>query len=115
MKHAMAAMHLSMVRRFPGALSWVPRRRRGQTRRPEGSGPDILVLARSEGTFLAWLGQNVEVSERSRYAFLATEDDLRGFRGTVLVRPGAWERDDVHELLDAIGPRVHSGCMSWAA
>ena len=115
MKHAISVMHLNMVRRFPGVLSWVPRRRRRQVRGADESGPDTLVLARNEGTYLAWLGQNVPVGERSRYAYLASVEDLRDFRGTVLLRPGGWSRQDIVELLDVIEPCVHSGRMAWAA
>lgn len=115
MNGAVAALHLGMVQRFPRIVSWVPRRRRAQVRCNAQSGPDTLVLAKSEAAFYAWLGQKVPASERSRYTFLASTETLKGFRGRVLVLPGAWARKDAAELVEAIEPRVQCGRLQWAA
>lgn len=115
MKTAMAAMHLSVAKRFPGVLSWVPRRRRSAGHGTRGAGPDTLVLARSEAAFHAWLGLDVRSTERHRYAYLASPADLDGFRGSVLVLPGGRARGDVADLVASIEPRVQCGMLRWAA
>jgi len=108
-------MHLGMVRSFPGAFSWVPRRRRGQVSHTQNGAVDTLVLSRNEAAFYAWRGRTVPAGDRSRFAYLASAEDLVGFRGRVLVLPGAWTREDVTTLVEAIEPRVQCGMMSWAA
>ena len=119
MRSALASAHLGMVRLFPGALSWVPARRRRQLR-PDtatggSTGPHTRVLARNEPQFHAWLGQNVSPVERRGYAYLARAQDLEEFRGRVLVLPGARGRADVAEVVEAVEARVHCGAVRWAA
>ena len=115
MRYAMAVMHLSIARHFPQIMSWVPRRRRAAGPHAANDGPDTLVLARSEPAFHAWLGLNIPAGERRRYAYLAAPEDLRGFRGRVLVLPGAAARHDASDLVEAIEPRVQCGAVRWAA
>lgn len=115
MSSAMAVLHLNMVHRFPRAFSWVPRRRRGQVGHVNEGGPDTLVLAKDAPAFYAWVGQNVAPGERSRYAFLESEETLSGFRGRVLVLRGGWSRKDVAGLVEAIEPGVQCGKLCWAA
>ena len=115
MSSAMAALHLGMVQRFPRAFSWVPQRRRKQVAHNIDAGPEVLVLAKSEPVYYAWVGQNVAPENRSRYAYLASREALVDFRGHVLVLPGAWNRKDAPALVEAIEPRVQCGQLSWAA
>ena len=115
MSSAIAAVHLNMVQRFPRAFSWVPRRRRRQVAHNIDAGPDTVVMAKSEPSFYAWVGQNVAPKDRSRFAYLASEDELVDFRGRVLVLPGAWNRKDAATLVQAIEPRVQCGQLSWSA
>ena len=115
MSSALAVLHLNMVHRFPKAFSWVPRRRRGQVGHTQEGSIDTLVLAKDAPAFYVWLGQNVEPSERSRYAYLESEATLSGFRGRVLVLRGGWTRTDVTALVRAIEPGVQCGHLSWAA
>ena len=115
MSSALAVLHLNIVYRFPKALSWVPRRRRGQAGVAGESSPDTLVLAKSAPAFHAWVGENVSPGERSRYAFLESEETLSGFRGRIQVISGGWSRRDVGRLVAAIEPAVQCGRMCWAA
>jgi hypothetical protein len=115
MKTAMAVMHLSVAQRFPGVLSWVPRRRGTAGPGAPLSGPDTLVLARSEAAFHAWIGLDVRSTERARYAYLSSPKDLDGFHGRVMVLPGGARRGDAREMVEAIQPRVQSGMLRWAA
>lgn len=114
MKSALALMHLNMVHRFPAALSWVPRRRRGQAQGERRNELDTLVFAKSEAAFYAWLGQNVPAAERAQYEYL-TQESLKEFRGRVLVISGASARKDAAELVEAVEPRVQCGMLKWAA
>lgn len=115
MNGAMTFAHLSMVRMFPGVISWVPRRRRGRVRTDDYRGPHTRVMARDEARFHAWLGQNVSAADRAGYAFLEGPADLERFRGRVLVLPGAWSHPDASEMVDLIEARVHCGAVRWAA
>ena len=115
MSSALAVLHLNMVYRFPKAFSWVPSRRRGQVAHDHEGSLDTLVLAKSAPAFYAWLGQNVAPDQRSRYAYLESEETLSGFRGRVLILPGGWSRKDVAVLVEAIEPGVQCGRLSWAA
>ncbi len=115
MNGTIAKLHLNVVQRFPRALSWIPPRRRNQVRTGNPAGPHTWVLARDEARFHAWLGQNVPAAERKGYAYLADPEELEGFRGPVLVLPGAWRRTDAAPMVDAIEKRVHCGAVRWAA
>ena len=115
MSSTFAVLHLNMVYRFPRAFSWVPRRRRGQVSHHGDHFPHTLVLAKNAAAFDAWLERNVPPEERSRYAFLDTEEALEGFRGRVQILPGGWSRKDVGRLVAAIEPAVQCGRMRWAA
>ena len=114
MKGTVAALHLGMVQRFPRLVNWVPRRRRAQVRSYNESGPDTMVIARSEAAFYAWLGQR-PAHERSRYAYLDSPEQLTEFRGRVYVLKGGWARKDAVQLVEAVEPRVQCGYVRWAA
>ena len=79
MSSAFAVLHLNMVYRFPRAFSWVPRRRRGQVSHEGAHVPHTLVLAKNAEAFQAWLERKIPPEEREGYAFLDSEDDLKGF------------------------------------
>jgi len=115
MSSTLAVLHLSMVRRFPRAFSWVPRRRRGQVKHGSEGELNTLVLAKNAAAFYAWLGSHVPAAERGRYSYIESEKTLSGFQGRVLVLSGGWARHDVAELVGAIEPGVQCGRLSWAA